>query len=436
MQPQTQGMMPLPPPSMPPQTTFETQGMMPLPPPSMPPQSQGLQPVGYQLPSTTPPGMGMGGYPMQSHQSLGPSHHTDFGSMQSQQSLGHTPTGEQSFHDPTQAGAYSMAESPHDVKLAPEFSLHVTKLLDIPIPTSHFSSRKQVYVVHVYDEEMNRIVATSDKINGHVEADHEEDCHTLLLGNEGVIKINSSAKIVHVELVREGFLGNEEVGQCTISRLDPRSPSMHRYALTHAEHGAHCGIELQVLEPKFNPKANIHKDPMSLPEHQRKSMMAPVINNGYVAMVIIDKVTDLPPETKGLKPEIFLSFEADEKDYEEHELQRSGPFHCEPSPHNPQLRTCFVRQATGVRAPLRVGGASGEGSMYLKVQLAYASAHGHMEVIGVSDPIQVRVMESPMQYFEIKPRYTSAPLGGVHLKHRLVTEDTWKKELERRKSEK
>lgn len=321
-----------------------------------------------------------------------------------------------------------MAETPHDVNLAPNFSIQVTKLLDIPVPAAGaFSSRNQVYVIHVYDEEMHKILGTSDKINGKVEADFDSDCHTLLLANEGIVKVNSSGRLFHIELEREGILGNEVIGQCRISRLDPRSPSQHRYALTHDEYGAHCGIELQVLEPKFNPKANVHKDPNSLPEHQRQTMHAPIINNGYVAMFVVDKVSDLPAPPKGLKPEIFLSFEADEKDYEDHELQRSGPFKVEPAPHNAKLRSSFVRQTTGVRAPLRVGGASGEGAMYLRVQVAYVSSHGQMEVVGLTDAIQVRVMESPMQYYEIKPRTIGTPLGGIHLKHRLVTEDTWKK---------
>jgi len=335
------------------------------------------------------------------------------------------------FHDPTQTGAYSTAESPHDVKLAPQFTVQVTKLLDIPVPPAHaFSTnRNQVYVFHVYDEEMHKILATSDKIQGKVGRNFEDDCHTILLANEGMIKVNSSARVIHIEVEREGILGNEVIGQCTISRLDPRSPSQHRYALTHEEHGAHCGIELQVIEPKFNPQANVHKDPMSLPEHQRNTMHAPIINNGYVAMVVIDKVVDIPAPPKGLKPEIFISFEADEKDYEEHELHKSGPFKVETSPHNPKLRSCLndkLRGNTaGIRAPLRVGGASGEGSMYLRLQISYASAHGQKEIVGLTDPIQVRVMESPMQYYEIKPRNQHAALGGIHLKHRLVTEETW-----------
>lgn len=382
------------------------------------------------MPSTTPPGVGMGGYPVPSgmitsQQSLGPS--------LSQHSLGPTvpQTGGSTFHDPTQVGAYTSAESPYDVKLAPDFTIHVTKLLDIPIPTgatSHFIGRNQVYFMEVYDEEMNKVLATSDKIQGHVSTkDSEEDCHTLELGREGDVKVKSSARVIHLELKREGFLGNEVIGQCTISRLDPRSPSVHRYALTHEEHGAHCGIELQVVEPKFNPGANIHKDPATMPEKQKQDMHAPIINNGYVAMIVIDKVSDLPAPAKGMKPEIFISFEADEKDHEEHELERAGPFKVEPSPQNPKLRSSFVRKTSGVRAPLRVGGTSGEGSMYLRIQVSYASGHKQLEAVGISEVIQVRINESAMTYYEIKPRHGSTPVGGIQLKHRLVTEDTWKR---------
>lgn len=351
-----------------------------------------------------------------------------------QQSLGPTggmsmpQTGESTFHDPTQTGAYSTAETPHDVKLAPEFVIHVTRLLDVPVPTGQFVGQDHTYVIHIYDEAMNKILATSQKIASHIGLDNEEEFHTVLCESAGLIQVTSSARVVHLEVEREGILRNESIGQCTISRLDPRSPSQHRYALTHEEHGAHCGIEIKVIEPQFNPKANVHKDPHSLPEKQRESMKAPpLLNNGYVAMLVVDKVTDIPVPPKGMQPTIFISMEADEKDYEEHELQRSGPFKLEPSPHNPQLRSSFLRQTTGVRAPLRVGGASGEGSMYLRIKISYGSSHGQLKEIAVSDVMQVRVVESPMQYMEIRPRGSGAPLGGIHLKHRLVTEETWKK---------
>jgi len=346
------------------------------------------------------------------------------------QSLGPSipQTGEQNFHDPTQAGAYSSAESPHDVKLSPEFSIQVTKLLDLPIPKGAFTSKDQVYVLKVYDEKMNKLHGTSSKINGHIEADLSDPHHTLILGNEGVVNVKSEDKVILIDVEREGNLTNEVVGTCTISRLDGRSPEVCSYALTKEIKGVEeviCGIELRVIEPKFNPKANIHKDPKTLTSDQKEGLNAgnPL---GYVAMITIDKVTDLPaPGAKGVKPEIFLSFEADEKDYEEHELSRSGPYKLEQSPHNPKTRCAAVRDTTGVRAPLRVGGPSGEGSMYLRVMVGYATSVNKIEPIGISDVFQVRVMESPMTYLEIKPRNSSAPLGGISLKHRLVTEESF-----------
>jgi hypothetical protein len=70
----------------------------------------------------------------------------------------------------------------------------------MPIPPkTAFGSRNQVYVIHIYDEELDRRVGTSDKIKADVENDTTEECHTLMLSSEGVVNVRYGGRLFYVE---------------------------------------------------------------------------------------------------------------------------------------------------------------------------------------------------------------------------------------------
>merc|ERR1719359_1731634 len=66
--------------------------------------------------------------------------------------------------------------------------------------------------------------------------------------------------------------------------------------------------------------------------------------------------------------------------------------------------------------------------MYIRISISYVSTRTGQpeEVTGTTDVIPVVWGgETPMRYFELKPPYSDTPVGGVHLKHKLVMEAEW-----------
>lgn len=332
--------------------------------------------------------------------------------------------------------------------------LVLSRLLDMPIEKNAFGSTKR-YRVRVYNDE-NREVGVSKEISG-LSADEAHGRHMETISipvDHGVIRVHAASQLIYVEVEHaSGFLGGSEIGRCQIHRLDPRSSQIWPYALSDKDGlPANCGIELKVVE-KGGPPLPVPSVPMSYqtvgpmatsqmlgppammppplgppsPRASGRHLQAAMqdVSHGVCAQLQFDKVTDMPyPRSDTLK-EVLLTVFPEESDKE---LRRVGPFAAmdqgASTQHGRLVRAACMGASVFVQAPLHFGGAAEEGAMYLRVAVAYANSanpSAGLEFVGGTDSFKVCWVPSPLQYHELRGR-DGKTLGGVYLKHRLLTE--------------
>lgn len=361
----------------------------------------------------------------------------------------------------TSVGSMAHVEREPEPQIAPECLVVVTRLLDVPAP--HAASKATgmgKYVVKVYEEPeggSGREKLLGESKPGKVENEEGGFGIVTFMGDEGKIAARTSGQMLKIKVYQDGLLGNTLLGECQIHRLDPRSAKTWPYALEKDDgEGAKCGIELNVAEvfrsaeaPPGQPMHSyssqafrtqtqtqmMHQKGQN-PQMPAQKPMAPE-HHAVVALFDVDKITDLaaPKDTKRARNAIEVSFwyETDPSELAAGVantplVTRAGPYQIEPEITNPRLRMAFMRESVGVKAPLFAGGASGDGSMYIRISVSYTSnrAGQEEEVTGTTDAIQVVWGgETPMRYFELRPPYSDTPVGGIHLKHKLVMEAEW-----------
>jgi len=331
--------------------------------------------------------------------------------------------------------------------------LFVARLLDVPIARNALGGTK-AYRIRVLDEDEEEIAQTKE-IRGLQSRDAKDlDVQTIALPpRRSVLKLHTYSPLVYIQVEHSGgILGDASIGRCQIHRLDPRSAQVWPYALNDDKgNPANCGIELKVVESdsaSASPTASQGVSPVALevrwpgdinqmevPASQGSMPGRPPLtggggyerSHGVSALLVFDKVADLPQPRNPALNQVLLSVVASDSGQE---LRRLGPFPSTLQHGNGKegtLMQAMCGNATVLcQAPLIVGGGAKEGSMYLRVHVSYANIASPqtaaVELVGVTDVIKVGWPRTAFEYAVL--RATSGQLlGGVYVKYHLQADE-------------
>lgn len=326
-------------------------------------------------------------------------------------------------------------------------TIHVTRLLDMPVDETLLGSAKQ-YRIRVLDLDERDLHKTGpiDGMPGDISRDLVTET-VMLDPREGIFFLHTDCPVVFLEVrYTGGFFGNRVIGRCKIHRHDPRSSQVWPYALT-AKDGepAGCGIELctqeggaaampppQTMAPPLSPRMSMATVPSQGPSSPRGAIGMPLGTQGLASpteslftAMRVEKVEDLPAHAAGgaeVREQVVVTLQ--DAGNAGMDLGQAGPFNTTKQGGSPlREAVCIGPQAqTMIKARYLVGGEAGDGAMFVTAKVWYLTAGGRRDLVGQTEPIPVTWQPRKSVYHELRPKPNSPPIGGVILSYRLAEE--------------
>lgn len=404
------------------------------PPPSLTPSGmnpQAVLPGGFAMPSAGP------GSPMQSMPS-GLQTQALFSTMPpGSMPLGSMPPGSMQLPSSGVMGSASWPPS----QLSQEVTVQIFRLLDMPVSTTLFGNDRSYKVVAT--DMRNKKLAETGPISGIEQLNVYDGEHetVTLAPEESIMKLKTASPIIFLHVQYAGGIGGNAIGRCKIHRQDPRSTQVWPYMLSKETAGrpsmyegesAGCGIELKVTEDVGDPAQAMASSSGTQPMATLGSTQflsgvgaPPGFKDpiGISAYLKIDRVTDLRGPLDPSMRKVLLAVTSEDGCKEFMRLM----FQVQSMSGQAKLFWADCRDSkVNVSGPVHVGGDDGEGSMYVRIGLAYVRDISHwndasnIDRIGMTDPIKVTWRPAQKLYQELKD-LSKGTQGGIHLSHRLMT---------------
>lgn len=315
--------------------------------------------------------------------------------------------------------ASMMASGPMLPQLNPDVTLHLSRLLDMPVEVANIIGGLKGYRIRVFDD-MGEMIHKTGVIEGPPVILRGSVVETVEVPPEvGTLILRTVSRVIFVQVEHAWALSALEkpIGVCQIHRMDPRCGQLWPYQLSNKEGvPAECGVELRLIEGLIPGVTPMMPNAMSMPQ-QTMADADPLhmkeMNHGVVALLEFHRAMDLPPpRVANQDTEVVVLNE------EDRELNRVGPLPTQSQQNSRLLAVDCADARLYVQAPVRFGGDAQEGAIYFKLSISYQNA----ENIGVTDRIKVSWQPVMKQYHELKQPQTGSVIGTICFSYRLVTE--------------